>query len=47
MSIGVASTQRRAFAHFAEVMAVATEMKNFTKTHARVFLGDRPPDHLI
>ena len=32
VSIGVASTQRRAFAHFAEVMAVATEMKNFTKT---------------
>jgi diguanylate cyclase (GGDEF)-like protein len=32
VSIGVASTQRRAFAHFAEAMAVATEMKNFTKT---------------
>jgi hypothetical protein len=31
LSIGVASTQRRAFAHFAEVMAIATEMKNFTK----------------
>jgi len=28
----VASTQRRTFAHFAEVMAIATEMKNFTKT---------------
>jgi len=32
LSIGVASTQRRAFAHFAEVLAIATEMKNFTKT---------------
>jgi diguanylate cyclase (GGDEF)-like protein len=32
LSIGVASTQRRTFAHFAEVMAIATEMKNFTKT---------------
>jgi diguanylate cyclase (GGDEF)-like protein len=31
ISIGVASTQRRGFAHFAEVVAVATEMKNFTK----------------
>ncbi|MGZ4150508.1 MAG: GGDEF domain-containing response regulator [Actinomycetota bacterium] len=31
MSIGIASTQRRAFAHFAEVVAVATEMKNYTK----------------
>jgi GGDEF domain-containing protein len=32
VSIGVASTQRRRFAHFAEAMAIATEMKNFTKT---------------
>ena len=32
LSIGIASTQRRTFAHFAEVMAIATEMKNFTKT---------------
>jgi GGDEF domain-containing protein len=32
LSIGVASAQRRAFAHFAEVLAIATEMKNFTKT---------------
>ncbi len=31
VSIGVASTQRRTFAHFAEVMAIATEMKNYTK----------------
>jgi diguanylate cyclase (GGDEF)-like protein len=32
LSIGVASTQRRTFQHFAEVMAIATEMKNFTKS---------------
>jgi PleD family two-component response regulator len=32
VSIGIASTQRRTFAHFAEVMAIATEMRNFTKT---------------
>jgi diguanylate cyclase (GGDEF)-like protein len=32
ISIGIASTQRRGFAHFAEVVAVATEMKNFTKS---------------
>ena len=31
ISIGIASTQRRRYAHFAEVVAVATEMKNFTK----------------
>jgi diguanylate cyclase (GGDEF)-like protein len=31
MSIGVASTERRRFAHFAEVVAVAVEMKNYTK----------------
>jgi len=31
ISIGIASTQRRGFAHFAEVVAVATEMKNYTK----------------
>ena len=31
ISIGVASTQRRGFEHFAEVLAVATEMKTFTK----------------
>jgi diguanylate cyclase (GGDEF)-like protein len=31
ISIGIASTQRRRFAHFAEVVAVATEMRNFTK----------------
>jgi len=31
MSIGVASTQRRAFAHYAEMVAVASEMKAYTK----------------
>jgi diguanylate cyclase (GGDEF)-like protein len=31
ISIGVASTERRSFAHFAEAVAVATEMKSFTK----------------
>jgi diguanylate cyclase (GGDEF)-like protein len=31
ISIGVASTERRRFAHFAEVVAVAVEMKNYTK----------------
>jgi diguanylate cyclase (GGDEF)-like protein len=32
ISIGVASTERRRFAHFAEVVAVATEMKAYTKS---------------
>jgi diguanylate cyclase (GGDEF)-like protein len=31
LSIGVASTERRRFAHFAEVVAVAVQMKNYTK----------------
>jgi diguanylate cyclase (GGDEF)-like protein len=31
LSIGIASTHRRSFAHFGEVVAVATEMKNYTK----------------
>ncbi len=31
ISIGVASTDRRTFAHFAEVVAVANEMKTYTK----------------
>jgi diguanylate cyclase (GGDEF)-like protein len=31
LSIGIASTHRRRYAHYAEVVAVATEMKNFTK----------------
>jgi diguanylate cyclase (GGDEF)-like protein len=31
ISIGVATTERRTFAHYAEAVAVATEMKTFTK----------------
>jgi diguanylate cyclase (GGDEF)-like protein len=31
MSIGVATTERREFQHYAEAVAVATEMKQFTK----------------
>jgi diguanylate cyclase (GGDEF)-like protein len=34
ISIGVATTQHRAFAHYAEAVAIATEMKTFTKTTA-------------
>ena len=32
ISIGVASTSRRTFRHYAEAVAIATEMKAFTKT---------------
>jgi diguanylate cyclase (GGDEF)-like protein len=31
ISIGVATTERRAFGHFAEAVAIATEMKTFSK----------------
>ncbi|MBI3648991.1 MAG: response regulator [Actinobacteria bacterium] len=31
ISIGIATTARRAFAHYAEAVAIATEMKGFTK----------------
>ena len=34
ISIGVATTERRTYAHYAEAVAVATEMKAFTKTTA-------------
>ncbi len=34
ISIGVATTDKRAFAHYAEAVAVATEMKQFTKGSA-------------
>ena len=34
ISIGIATTDLRAFAHYAEAVAVATEMKSFTKTSA-------------
>jgi diguanylate cyclase (GGDEF)-like protein len=32
ISIGVATTARRTFRHFAEAVAIATEMKSFTKS---------------
>ena len=31
MSVGIATTSRRAFAHYGEAVAVATEMKQFAK----------------
>ncbi len=31
LSIGIASTAKRAFQHYAEAVAVATEMKQYTK----------------
>jgi GGDEF domain-containing protein len=31
LSIGVATTAKRGFAHYAEAVAIATEMKSFTK----------------
>ena len=31
LSIGIATTAKRAFQHYAEAVAVATEMKQFTK----------------
>jgi len=34
ISLGVATTDRRQYAHYAEVVAIATEMKNFTKATA-------------
>jgi diguanylate cyclase (GGDEF)-like protein len=34
ISIGIATTDLRAYAHYAEAVAVATEMKSFTKTSA-------------
>ena len=34
ISIGIASTERRSYAHYAEAVAIATEMKTFTKTTA-------------
>jgi diguanylate cyclase (GGDEF)-like protein len=42
ISIGVASTERRRFVHYAEVLAIAAEMKEFTKrTPGSVFAVDR------
>jgi diguanylate cyclase (GGDEF)-like protein len=34
VSIGIATTERRSYAHYAEVVAIATEMKSFTKATA-------------
>jgi diguanylate cyclase (GGDEF)-like protein len=34
VSIGIATTERRTYAHYAEVVAIATEMKTFTKATA-------------
>jgi diguanylate cyclase (GGDEF)-like protein len=34
LSIGIATTERRRFGHYAEAVAVATEMKSFTKATA-------------
>ena len=34
ISIGVASTEKRAYAHYAEAVAIATEMKSYTKATA-------------
>ncbi len=34
ISIGVATTERRSYAHYAEAVAVATEMKSYTKATA-------------
>lgn len=34
ISIGIATTQHRAYAHYAEAVAIATEMKTFTKATA-------------
>lgn len=42
ISIGIASTERRQFTHYAEVVAVAAEMKEFTKrTPGSVWAVDR------
>ena len=42
ISIGVATTDRRHFSHYAEVVAVAAEMKEFTKrTPGSVWAADR------
>ena len=41
VSIGVATTERRSFAHYAEAVAVATEMKSYTKKMPRARRGRR------
>jgi hypothetical protein len=46
LSIGIATTERRDFAHQGEVVTVATEMKRYAKSHADrpVHLRVRPTD---
>jgi hypothetical protein len=34
VSIGIATTERRTYSHYAEAVAIATEMKTFTKKQA-------------
>jgi len=42
LSIGIATTARRRFGHFAEAVAIATEMKSFTKaTQGSSWAADR------
>ena len=36
ISVGIASSASRAFAHYGEAVAVATEMKQFAKRDARL-----------
>ena len=43
ISVGIATTARRAFAHYGEAVAVATEMKQFAKRDGGSSLRDRPP----
>ena len=43
VSVGIASTAKRQFAHYGEAVAVATEMKSFAKRAARLELRRRPP----
>ena len=42
ISIGIASSARRPFAHYGEAVAVATEMKQFAKREAGLVLRRRP-----
>ena len=42
VSVGIASSSRRAFAHYGEAVAVATEMKQFAKREPGSHLRDRP-----
>ena len=44
ISIGIATTERRRFEHYAEAVAIATEMKSFTKSHDGSWAVDRRLD---